>query len=96
MNDPQTVAFIETVLEELGHHRFTVGQRNQTVADVARRQNPKLRAQAAAAAAIVGYRHDRREVGRVLFEAAQERAQARAASDRDKPVARDRVAVARK
>ena len=53
--------------------------------DVADRRDAELLAQHAGRAAVVGDRDDRRQVARVLLQAAQERRQAGPAADRDDP-----------
>ena len=75
----------EAVLEQLAHQRLGVGERRDAVADVADRRDAELLAQHAGRAAVVGDRHDRGEVARVLLEAAQERRQAGPAADRHDP-----------
>src|SRR5579863_8499248 len=83
----EAVAFVETILEEIGHHRLAVSERDEAVADVARRQDAELLAQAAARPAVIGDGDDRREVRRVLLEAAQQGGEPGAAADRDDPAA---------
>ncbi len=75
----------EAVLEDLAHQRLRVGQRHDAVADVADRRDPELLAQDPGRATIVGDRHDRGQVAGVFLEAAQERGQPGAATDRDDP-----------
>jgi hypothetical protein len=73
----------EAVLEDLADEVLRVGQRRQAAPDVADRRDPELLAQDAGRAAVVGDRHDRGEVARVLLEAAQDRGLAGAAADDD-------------
>ena len=54
----------EAVLHELGHERLGIGQRGDAVADVPGRHDAELLAQPAAAAAVVGHRHDGGDVAR--------------------------------
>ena len=71
----------EPVLEELAHQRLGVGQRDEAVADVADRRHTELVAQLARRSTVVGHRHDRGQVARVLLEAAQERREPVSAAD---------------
>ena len=73
----------EAVLEQLAHQRLGVGERDDAVADVAHGRDAELGAEHARRAAVVRHRDDRREVGRVLLEPAQERREARPAAHRD-------------
>ena len=75
----------EPVLEQLRHRRLRLGERRQAVADVADGRDPQLLAQAAARAAVVGNRDDRRDVRRVLLETAQERGEPCPTPDRNDP-----------
>ena len=43
----QPFAFGKAILEEIGDERFVVGKRDETVANIARRQNPELLLQTA-------------------------------------------------
>ena len=52
----------EAILEELLHQRLGIGQRDETVAQVARRDDAEVLAQPAGRAAIIGDRHDSRNV----------------------------------
>ena len=76
-------ALPEAVLEEAGHQRLGVRQRDDAVAEVAGRQDAELAAEAAGAAAVVGDGHDGRDVGGVVLEAAQHRREAGPAADGD-------------
>ncbi len=84
----ETFALFETIAEEIGDERFIVGERDQTVAHVAGRQDAELFLQASRRAAVVADRHDRSEICRTALEAAQQRRKASAAADRDDVVAR--------
>ena len=75
----------ESVLEDLAHQWFGVGQRDDAVADVADRRDPELVPQHARRAAVVGHGHDRGQVAGVLLEATQEDGQAGPTADRDDP-----------
>ena len=77
------LAAIEAVPEEPVHQRLVLGQRDQAVADVARRRHRQVAPQAAAGAAVVGQRDDRRDLRAGELETAQERRQARAAAQAD-------------
>ena len=82
----------EAVLEQARHRRLGVRQRRDAVADVAHRRDAQLLAQLARRAAVVGDRHDRRDVAGHLLEAAQQRRQAGAAADgHDARPARERA-----
>ncbi len=58
---PGQLAAVEAVPEEPVHERLVLGQRDQAVADVARRRHREVAAQPAAGAAVVGQRDDRRD-----------------------------------
>ena len=73
----------EAVLEEPRHERLDLGQRDNVVAKVARRQDAVLTPQAARRAAIVTHGHHRGDVRGVMLEAAQHGRHARAAADAD-------------
>ena len=75
----------EAVGEHLLHQRLRLGQRDQALARVARRGDAELLAQPPRAPAVVGDRHDRRDVHGVLLDPAQERRQAGPAADGDDP-----------
>ena len=53
----------ETILEEAAQQGFVLGERNHAVADVSWRKHAVFAAKAAGAAAIIGDRYDRGEVG---------------------------------
>ena len=63
--------------------RLVVGQGDEAVAQVAGRRHAHVAAQSAGAAAVVGHRHDGRQVAGVRLEAAQEGGETVAAADRD-------------
>ena len=66
------LAVLEAVLEELGDQRLGIRQGGNTIAHVARRQDPKLSTQHARTTAVVGNGDDCGEVVGVLLEAAQQ------------------------
>ena len=75
----------EAVLEDLAHERLRVRERDDAVADVADGRDPELLAQHAGRATVVGDGHDRGQVAGVLLEPAQQRRQARPATDGHDP-----------
>jgi hypothetical protein len=93
----ETASGVETVLKQAAEKSFVFGKRDHAVADVARRKNAVLAAQAAGAAAVVGDGDDGGEVGNgalgggvligasddVFFKAAEERGEAGAAAESD-------------
>ncbi len=74
---------IEAVPEEPVHERLVLGQRDQAVADVARRRHREVAPQAAAGAAVVGQRDDRRDLRARELETAQEHGHAGAPAEAD-------------
>ena len=70
-------------MEELADGRLGVGERDETVAEVARSWDAEFLAQATGRAAVVGDGHDRGDALLALLEAAQQRREARAAADGD-------------
>ena len=92
---PGQLAAVEAVAEEPVHQRLVLGQRDQAVADVARRRHREIAAQAAARAAVVGQRHDRRDLRARELEPAQQRREARAAAEGDDAQLAARAHVAR-
>ena len=72
---------LEAVLEELFHQRLRVGQRDETVAQVARRDYAEVFAQPARRATVIGDRHDSRDIRRRRLDAAQEHGEAVATAD---------------
>ena len=89
----EPLALVEAILEEIGDERFVVGEGDETVADVARRQDAEFFLQAARTAAVVGDGDDRGEITRRPFETAQERGETRSAADRDDLVAAAQAAI---
>ena len=79
----QAFAFGEAVAEQIGHQRFVVGERDQTVANVAGRQHAEFFLQAAGRAAVVAHGYDRGEIARAPLEPAQQRRKPGAAADGD-------------
>src|SRR6266536_3774152 len=71
----------EAVLEQPRHERLDFRQRDDVVAEVARRQDAMLTPQTTRRAAVVADGDDRGDIGRVLLQAAQHRGHARAAAD---------------
>ena len=71
----------EAILEELLHQRLGIGQRDETVAQVARRDDAEVLAQPAGRAAVIGDRHDSRDVRGRSLDAAQEHGEAVAAAN---------------
>ena len=65
----------EAELEELGHQRLDLGQRDETVPDVARREHLQLVAEPPGAAAVVGHGDDGRQRRHAAAEIALERRQ---------------------
>ena len=80
---PGELAAVEAVPEEPVHERLVLGQRDQAVADVARRRHREIAAQAAARAAVVGQRDDRRDLRARELEPAQQRRETRPAAQAD-------------
>ncbi len=83
----QAAAVREAVLEEARQQVLVVGQRDDAVADVARRQHAELAPQASGGAAVVGDGDDAGELAQpraahLVLEAAQQRRQPGAAADR--------------
>ena len=78
---------LEAVLQQGGHRAFGVGERNQAVANVAGRENPKLLAQSARRAAVVRYSHDGDDVGGIAFDTAQHSGQSCTTTDDDNTLA---------
>ena len=79
----------EAELEELRHQRLDLGQRDETVPDVARRQHLELVAEPPGAAPVVGHGDDGRQrrhaAAEVALERRQDHREAGAAADRDDP-----------
>ena len=79
----------EPELEELRHQRLDLRQRDETVADVARRQHLELVAQPSRAAPVVGHGDDGRQrrhaPAEVALERREDHREARAAADCDDP-----------
>ena len=76
-------AFVETIVKEFLHFVFFIGERKETVARIARRQNAEFATQNPRAAAVVRDGDDRRDFVGKRFEPAKERGASRAAPDRD-------------
>ena len=75
---------LKAILEELFHQRLRIGERDETVPEIARRDDAEFLAQPSRRAAVVGDRHDRRHIARRLLDAAQEHGKpVSAADDRD-------------
>ena len=72
---------VESVREKLADRRFGVRERDQAVPYIARRRDIELLADAAGAATIVGYRHDRRDPGFNVAQTAEESRESGAAAD---------------
>src|SRR5581483_12458421 len=79
----QPLAFGEPKAKQLGDERLVVGERDQTVANVARRKHAELAAQPSGRAAVVAHGDDGREVRRDLLEPAQHGREPGAAADDD-------------
>ena len=79
---PREIALpLESVLKELFHQRLRIGERNETIAQIARRDDAELRAQPPRGTPVVRDGHDCRDVARQLLDAAQEHGQAMPAAD---------------
>ena len=76
-------AVVEAVLEELRDQGLGIGERGDAVADVAGGDDVQVATQPTARSAVVGDGDDRREVGRVLLQAAQQVRQTGAAAEGD-------------
>ena len=74
---------VEAVLEEPGDQGLVVGERDQTVADIAWSGNIVGGADLAGTAAVVGNGHDRGDVEVVPLEAAKQRGEPGAAANGD-------------
>lgn len=83
----EALAGLEAELEEAGEQVLVVGQRDQTVADVARRQQPQVAAQPPGGAAVVGNRDDAGQIGDLgadpALQAGEQRGQPGAAAQGD-------------
>jgi hypothetical protein len=79
----QIAAFHEPVLEELRQQVLVIRKRLQAVAYVSRRRQAELAAQPPGRTAVVRDGHDGGQIGRVFFQATQERRQAVAAAEGD-------------
>ena len=75
----------EPVLENLIHQWLGIRQRHDAVADVTDGRDPQLLPEHARRTSVIGDRHDRRQVAGVLLEAAQQRGQPGATTDRHDP-----------
>ena len=65
-------AALKAILEELFHQRLRIGERDETVPEIARRDDAEFLSQPSRRAAVVGNRHDRRHIARRLLDAAKE------------------------
>ncbi len=83
----ETAPCVKTVLKQMAHQCFVVGKRNHAIADVTRRKNAVIAAQAAGAAAVVGDGDESDEIGdritaiflrapHILLQTAQQRGKA--------------------
>ena len=81
---PNLAALLEPVVDQSRHQSFGIGQRGQAASNVARRDQAHIPTKPAGTAAVVGNRHDGREIGSVLLEAAEQYAHTRAAADSDR------------
>src|SRR5204862_119763 len=70
----------EAVLEQLLHQRLGVRQRDQAVPDIAGREHVEVAPESAAAAAVVGYGDDGRNVTGVFLQSAEHGGEAGATS----------------
>ena len=85
----EALALGEAVLEERPEKPgVLVGQRDEAVADVARRQHAELLAQLAARSSVVGHRDDGARLETEVHEAAEHRGKAGAAADGDRTTTR--------
>src|SRR4051812_1724578 len=91
MTAERRLAVLESIAEEARQQMLFLGQGDDAVADIARRQHPELFSQRAGTAAFVRHRHDRAELRDgprplsvdVAFQSAQQRREPGAAADRD-------------
>ncbi len=72
----------EAILKKLRKHRFIVGERGKTIANIAGRQDAETRAQSARRAAVIRDGDDCGEVARMRFESAQQSGESMSAADR--------------
>ena len=72
---------LKTMLKEFFHQRFGVGKCDETVAQIARRDNAELFAQTSRGAAVVRHRHDGSHVARQFLDTAQEHREPMSAAD---------------
>ena len=75
----------KAVLEDVAHQRLRIGECGDAVADIADWWDPQPCPEDTRRPAIVGDRHDRGEIARVLLEPPQQRRQPGPAADRDDP-----------
>ena len=66
--------------EEAGHEVFVFGQGDHAVSNIARRQSAQFLAKPPGTSAIIGDRHDRRQLCVALFQSAKESRKTRAAT----------------
>ena len=71
----------ETVLEQLRHDRFRVGQRRDAVADVTYSRNAEFLSQSSRRTAVVGDRHHGGDIAGVLLEPAKQSRETGAAAE---------------
>ena len=71
----------ESILEEFFHQRLGIGERDEAIAEIARRNDAQFLAQSAARAAVVGNRYDCRNVARRRFDPAKQHTQSMPAAD---------------